>query len=174
MKWQYQLQSCPTLWDSMNYSPPGFSVHGILQARILEWVTIPFFKGTFPTQVLNLGLLHCIWASREAQKKLEQKVNPLTWRSVFILCPNVYGDIGSLSQTEPDPPGFQFSVPQPTACVTLGSNSLPALCPRLSFVKWRWIYSASPPRALHPQHTVFYRRIKWLRIHKTVSFFIVV
>ena len=97
--------SVAVMSNPLNYSPPGFSVHGILQARILEWVTIPFFKGTFPTQVLNLGLLHCIWASREAQKKLEQKVNPLTWRSVFILCPNVYGDIGSLSQTEPDPLG---------------------------------------------------------------------
>ena len=30
------LQFCPTLCDPMNYSPPGFSVHGILQARILE------------------------------------------------------------------------------------------------------------------------------------------
>ena len=34
-------QSCPILWDSMNYSPPDFSVHGILQARLLEWVSIP-------------------------------------------------------------------------------------------------------------------------------------
>ena len=32
------LQSCPTLCDPMNSSPPGFPVHGILQARILEWV----------------------------------------------------------------------------------------------------------------------------------------
>ena len=31
------LQSCPTLCDPMNCSPPGYSVHGILQARILEW-----------------------------------------------------------------------------------------------------------------------------------------
>ena len=30
------LQPCPTLCDPMDYSPPGFSVHGILQARILE------------------------------------------------------------------------------------------------------------------------------------------
>ena len=37
-------QSCPTLWDPMDYSPPGPSVHGILQPRILEWVTIPFSK----------------------------------------------------------------------------------------------------------------------------------
>ena len=35
------LQSCLTLCDHMNRSPPGSSVHGILQARILEWVAIP-------------------------------------------------------------------------------------------------------------------------------------
>ena len=33
-------QSCPTLFDSLDYSPPGSSVHEILQARILEWVAI--------------------------------------------------------------------------------------------------------------------------------------
>jgi len=36
------LQSCPTLCDSMDSSPPGSSVHRILQARILEWVSISF------------------------------------------------------------------------------------------------------------------------------------
>ena len=39
-------QSCPTLCNSMDYSPPGSSVHGILQARTLEWVTIPFSRGS--------------------------------------------------------------------------------------------------------------------------------
>ena len=39
-------QSCPTLCDPMDYSPPGSSVHGILQARILEWVTITFSRGS--------------------------------------------------------------------------------------------------------------------------------
>ena len=39
------IQSCPTLWDSTNCSPTGSSVHGILQARILEWVAIPFSRG---------------------------------------------------------------------------------------------------------------------------------
>ena len=34
-------QSCPTLCDSMDCSPPGSSVRGILQARILEWAAIP-------------------------------------------------------------------------------------------------------------------------------------
>ena len=37
-------QSCPTLCDPMDYSPPGSSGHGISQARILEWVAIPFSK----------------------------------------------------------------------------------------------------------------------------------
>ena len=39
-------QLCPTLCDPMDYSPLGSSVHGILQARILEWVTISFSRGS--------------------------------------------------------------------------------------------------------------------------------
>ena len=37
-------QSCPTLNDPMDCSLPGFSVHGIFQARVLEWVAIAFVK----------------------------------------------------------------------------------------------------------------------------------
>ena len=44
-------QSRPTLWDPMDYSPLGSSVRGILQARILEWVAIPFSRGVFLTRV---------------------------------------------------------------------------------------------------------------------------
>ena len=39
-------QWCPTLCDCMDCGPPGSSVHGILQERILEWVTIPFSRGS--------------------------------------------------------------------------------------------------------------------------------
>ena len=39
-------QLCPTLWDPMDCSPPASSVLGILQARILEWVAIPFNRGS--------------------------------------------------------------------------------------------------------------------------------
>ena len=39
-------QSCPTLCDPIDGSPPGSSIPGILQARILEWVAISFSKGT--------------------------------------------------------------------------------------------------------------------------------
>ena len=53
------LQSCLTLSDHMDCSPPGSSVHGIFQAKILEWVAIFLLQGMFPTQGLNSHLLHC-------------------------------------------------------------------------------------------------------------------
>ena len=37
-------QSCQTLCDPLDCSPPGSSVHGVLQARILEWVAVPFSR----------------------------------------------------------------------------------------------------------------------------------
>ena len=42
----------------MDYSPPGSSLHGILQARIMEWVAIYFSRGVFQTQGSNLCLLY--------------------------------------------------------------------------------------------------------------------
>ena len=41
-------QLCPILCDLTHYSPPGSSLHGILQARILEWVAIPFSRVSSP------------------------------------------------------------------------------------------------------------------------------
>ena len=49
------LQSCPTLCDPMDYSLPGSSVHGILQARILEWVTMPSSKGSSQPRDITQG-----------------------------------------------------------------------------------------------------------------------
>ena len=58
------VQSCPTLSDPMDYSPPGSSVHGIFQARVLEWGAIAFsallpnsdlIKITTKTNVLIVG-----------------------------------------------------------------------------------------------------------------------
>ena len=51
------LQSCPTLHDPMDWGPPGSSVHGILQARILERDCHVLLQGIFPTQGLNSSLL---------------------------------------------------------------------------------------------------------------------
>ena len=51
-------QSCPTLCNPMDYSLPGTSVHGISQARILEWVTIFFSRGS--SQPRNQTKVFCI------------------------------------------------------------------------------------------------------------------
>ena len=64
-------QSCPTLCDPMDSSPPGSSVHGILQARILEWVAISFSRGSSRprdrTQASHIAGRHFnLWATREA------------------------------------------------------------------------------------------------------------
>ena len=64
-------QSCPSLCDHMHCSLPGYSVHGILQARILEWVAISSFKGSsWPwdqTWVSCIaGRFFTIWTTRDA------------------------------------------------------------------------------------------------------------
>ena len=69
------LQSCPTLCDPMNCSPPGSSVHGILQAKTLEWVAIPFSRGSSQCRDQTwdsciAGRFFTIWATREAQMEL--------------------------------------------------------------------------------------------------------
>ena len=52
------VQLFVTLWTVC--SLPGSSVHGILRIRILEWVAVPFSKGSFTTQGLNPHLLHLL------------------------------------------------------------------------------------------------------------------
>ena len=56
-KW---LQSCPTLCDSMDCSPPGSSVCGILQARILEWVAMPSSRRSSWRDQTCVSYISCI------------------------------------------------------------------------------------------------------------------
>ena len=63
-------QLCLTLRNPMDCSPPGSSVHGILQTRILEWVAIPFSRGSSHPKDRNwvpciAGGFLTIWATRE-------------------------------------------------------------------------------------------------------------
>ena len=65
------VQMYPTLCDPKDCSFPGSSVHGILQARILEWGAIPFSRGPSQprdqTQVSHIaGRFFTVWAMREA------------------------------------------------------------------------------------------------------------
>ena len=68
LKWKWVTQSCLSLWDPMDYSLPGSSVHGILQTRTLEWVFIPFSRDSSRlrdrTQVI-VGRFFTIWATRD-------------------------------------------------------------------------------------------------------------
>ena len=71
MKWSEVAQSCLTLCDPMDCSLLGSSVHGIFQARILEWVAISFSRGTSRprdwTWVSHIvGRCFTVWAIREA------------------------------------------------------------------------------------------------------------
>ena len=59
--------------DPMNCSLPGSSVHGILQARILEQLAISFSRGNFPTQELNPSFPHC----RQMLYRLSYRGSPL-------------------------------------------------------------------------------------------------
>ena len=73
-------QSCPALRNPMECSPPGSSVHEILQARILEWVAILFSRGSSQprdhTQVSCIaGRLFTIWATREVLKYVYYNLN---------------------------------------------------------------------------------------------------
>ena len=67
------LQLCPTLCYPLDCSPPGSSVHGVLQARILEWVVLPSWEGssrprdcTCVTFIAGVFFTH--WATWETQR----------------------------------------------------------------------------------------------------------
>ena len=85
-------QLCPTLCDPMEYSPPGFSVHGILQARILEWVAGPFFPGSsWPRDLTQAsctaGRFFTIWA--KAPGYLEEDLYLLLYPSYLAQVRNI-------------------------------------------------------------------------------------
>ena len=67
------LQSCPTLCDPMDHSPPGSSVHGILQVRILQGVAVPSFRG--PSRPRDRTRISCV-AGRFFSTELLGKAPP--------------------------------------------------------------------------------------------------
>ena len=84
LKWSEVAQSCLTLCDPMDSSLPGSAVHGIFQARILEWAAISFFRGS--AQPRDRTWVSCIadrcftiWASRKSS-------NPLTRGQTWAPC----------------------------------------------------------------------------------------
>ena len=76
-------KSCPTLCKPLDCSPPGSSVYGISQARILEWVTISFSRGSLqPRDWTRISCVSCIdrwvlyhWATRETRASSLVSIN---------------------------------------------------------------------------------------------------
>ena len=88
------LQSCLTLCDPMDHSPPGSHVRGMLQARIPEWVTMPSSRGSFqPRAGTCISYVSCIGRQVSLPlaplvmlllKKRKNRKKPL--KSVFLIC----------------------------------------------------------------------------------------
>ena len=85
------LQLYPTLLDSMEYNPPGSSVHGIFQARILEWVAMPSSRGSSqPKDLTCISYVSCIgrrvlYHSRHLGSQLPK------WCVTYIVIKNALG-----------------------------------------------------------------------------------
>ena len=74
------VQSCPTLWDPMDCSPPGSSVHGDSPGKNTVVSCHLFFQWIFPTQGSNPGLPHC----RQTLYPLSHQVSPCEgWHIIF-------------------------------------------------------------------------------------------
>ena len=99
------MRSCLTLYNPMNCGLPGSSVHGILQARILGWVAIPFSRESSQprdwTQVFcTAGGFFTIWATREAPSFIYQiRSDPLLSRVWLFATPWIAAHQASLSIT---------------------------------------------------------------------------
>ena len=93
-KWSEVAQSCPTLCDPMDCSLPGSSVHGIFQAKVLEWIAISSSRGSSrprdQTQISHIvGRRFTIWATREARCIVLDKC--------MMICIHDYGGLVSRS-----------------------------------------------------------------------------
>ena len=95
VKWSEVAQPCPTLCNPVDCCLPGFSIHGIFQARVLEWVAISFSRGSSRprdrTWVSHIvGRRFTVWASREVhyvqRKYLNLDCYCLVSKSCWLSC----------------------------------------------------------------------------------------
>ena len=96
--WNMHAQSYPTLWDLMDCSLPGSSIHGILQARILEWIATSYSRGYswFRGQI-DISCYSCIgrwilyhWATWEEQRTItnsfrKNEAAGLKWKQRLVV-----------------------------------------------------------------------------------------
>ena len=103
------LQSCLTVCEPMDWSPPGSSVHGILQAGILEWVAMPSSRGSSqPKAWTFISYVSCIGrqffttfgegANVYWSLTLWEKLERQHWAKQYSLCP--HGSRSLVEETE--------------------------------------------------------------------------
>ena len=69
-------QLCLTLLDPMDCSPSGFSVHGALQARLLEWIAVPSSRGSSQPRDQPISFIHLLlWQASSLPLALPGKPN---------------------------------------------------------------------------------------------------
>ena len=131
------IESCPTLWDPMDCSLPSSSVHGVLQARILEWVATSFSRGfsqpKYWTQVSCIaGRFFTVWVTREVTSGSPPLPDHKSLHIIICCC--------SVIQSRPtlcDPMGLQhasLTCPSPTPRACSNSSPLSLWChPTISF-----------------------------------------
>ena len=135
-------QSCPTLCDPMGCSLLGSSVHGSSQARILEWVAVPFSRGSsWPrvwTQVSHtVGRFFTVWATREAPDNLRVLPKELLFQLCFftrwVISKAIDPDETFLADGEWAVPSLNSARPQHVMAVTWSSELLRNMC-------WCWSF----------------------------------
>ena len=136
----FVTQLCPTLGDPMDYCPPGSSAHGILQARILEWVARPSSRGSSrPRDQTHVSYVSCSgrrvlyhWCHPQALSKctLPLLTGPRSvdcWLSCIPHLPILLFAFHSPASPIFPPP--VFSLPASALCAHLCVCEGAALCP---------------------------------------------
>ena len=102
------IQSCPAFCNLMDPSPPGSSVHGILQARILEWVALPSFRGSsWPRDWTHISCDSCIAGMLIIAEQLQKPM------SIYLsICVSMYVFIHTYTHTHTHTHIWVFQVTQ--------------------------------------------------------------
>ena len=109
LRWSEVTQLCPTLFDHMDCSLPGSSVHGIFQAIVLEWIAISFSRGSSRprdwTQVSRIvDRRFTVWATREVHFWGSHWQRSYFW--VKILFPSQYISEAGAAKSRVNPTDF--------------------------------------------------------------------
>ena len=128
---------CPFLCDPTDCSLPGSSVHGILQARILEWVAMPFSRGSSPPRDQTwvsciAGRFFTVWATKEA---LNKNIRTNNWHKqnssrddvILSWSKSSFGSFFEMSWKNPNEVFYQVSITGRASLMVQTVKNLPEI-----------------------------------------------